>query len=319
MKRLKSQLNQVEVYGVIYQESTNSFVYANNKDGVYHYKLSTDEIARRDALGIPTKVCAFLKKSYVSSLFDDEWYRSFINEKLVFPIHEMSSNPSLCMDDFYFRKGLVYASNRTLERLHHLKQKMKECKAEKKRGGSEPVRRKTEAPGLTLTTDGQNGTARKKTSTTESVERCALENDYKPSSVVDRKGANPKLKKGDASAEVTSKSEVVERSLGRKKAVPKSVRDEVWRRFGGGTCTTSVCQVCEISTISYLCGSGSKAVLGHVQSRSLGGTGEVDNLRPICANCNSTMGTQNMFAFKASRFPMSSPASWMQLHGALIH
>ena len=74
--------------------------------------------------------------------------------------------------------------------------------------------------------------------------------------------SDPKVKKRDVSAKVTSESEVVKENLGRKKAIPKSVRDEVWRRFGGGTSTTSVCQVCEISTISYLCGSGSKAVLG---------------------------------------------------------
>jgi 5-methylcytosine-specific restriction endonuclease McrA len=356
MKRLRSQLDKVEAYGVMYQESTNSFIYANNKDRVYHYSFSLDELAAKSAFGTETKVCAFLKKSYVSSLFDDEWYRSFINENLNFAIHSMSSDPSLYKDDLNFRKGLVHASNRTLERLNHLKQKVKDCKAEKKTGGSESVRMKTEAPPTT------DGTARKKMSTTES---CALKTDCKPSASnpklkkkdasakvasnpklkkkdasakvasksevvkenLARKKAvpkllrdeDPKLKKRDASAKVASKSEVVKENLGRKKAVPKSVRDEVWRRFGGGTSTTSVCQVCEISTISYLCGSGSKAVLGHVQSHSLGGTGEVDNLRPICANCNSTMGTQNMFAFKASKFPNSSPASWMQLHGVLIH
>ena len=36
---------------------------------------------------------------------------------------------------------------------------------------------------------------------------------------------------------------------------------------------------------------------GYVISEHMGGTLDVDNLRPVCTTCNSSMGTRNMRDF----------------------
>lgn len=37
---------------------------------------------------------------------------------------------------------------------------------------------------------------------------------------------------------------------------------------------------------------------GHIQAEYKGGDQSIDNLKPICQSCNSSMGTQNMDDFK---------------------
>jgi len=37
--------------------------------------------------------------------------------------------------------------------------------------------------------------------------------------------------------------------------------------------------------------------VGHVISEKAGGTHEINNLRPICASCNHSMGSENMVDF----------------------
>jgi hypothetical protein len=52
------------------------------------------------------------------------------------------------------------------------------------------------------------------------------------------------------------------------------------------------CHKTEISQMSFHC--------GHVISEYNGGDIKVDNLRPICGLCNSSMGTMNMDDFIAT-------------------
>ena len=64
---------------------------------------------------------------------------------------------------------------------------------------------------------------------------------------------------------------------------------------------TAPCLCCERTTIRQL-----EFHCGHVIAEAHGGTTTVDNLRPICAQCNLSMGTQNLFEFKAKHFPSES-------------
>lgn len=42
---------------------------------------------------------------------------------------------------------------------------------------------------------------------------------------------------------------------------------------------------------------------GHVVAEALGGQSTIENLRPICKDCNLSMGTKNLFEFKEKHFP----------------
>lgn len=79
----------------------------------------------------------------------------------------------------------------------------------------------------------------------------------------------------------------------KKKHIPATLRRLVWHSYIGEEIGRAPCWCCELTYISQL-----SFHCGHVVSERLGGSMSVDNLRPICQNCNSSMRTQNMIEFK---------------------
>lgn len=77
-----------------------------------------------------------------------------------------------------------------------------------------------------------------------------------------------------------------------KKRIPAAIKRLVWNMYIGETVGKSKCMCCnwtDITQSSFHC--------GHVIAESRGGQITVDNLRPICQNCNSSMGSENMMEF----------------------
>lgn len=80
----------------------------------------------------------------------------------------------------------------------------------------------------------------------------------------------------------------------KKKSIPKVVKDLSWSKWVGDDISKTKCLCCGINEIkmnSFHC--------GHVMAEANGGKTTVDNLRPICAACNSSMGTENLDVFRA--------------------
>ena len=78
-----------------------------------------------------------------------------------------------------------------------------------------------------------------------------------------------------------------------KKAIPKAMKRLVWDTYIGEDIGKSLCLCCNhvyIRQIEFHC--------GHVRSEAEGGEINVSNLRPICAQCNLSMGKTNMNEFK---------------------
>ena len=86
----------------------------------------------------------------------------------------------------------------------------------------------------------------------------------------------------------------------RKKKIPKVVRAKVWENTMGkkGTGKCYVCNEFQITPFNFNC--------GHIIPESKGGTLDIDNLRPICSECNSRMGTQNMKSYKKNHYPQKN-------------
>ena len=81
-------------------------------------------------------------------------------------------------------------------------------------------------------------------------------------------------------------------SINRKKAIPKTLKRLVWNKYIGETIGKAKCLCCnltDITQMSFHC--------GHIVAEANGGQLIVDNLRPICQSCNSSMGTINMDDF----------------------
>ena len=79
----------------------------------------------------------------------------------------------------------------------------------------------------------------------------------------------------------------------KKKSIPKVVKDLCWNKWVGEDVARTKCMCCgtnEIKMSSFHC--------GHVIAEANGGKLSIDNLRPICAACNLSMGTENLDDFQ---------------------
>lgn len=80
----------------------------------------------------------------------------------------------------------------------------------------------------------------------------------------------------------------------RKAKIHAALREQVWLRYAGPNfqfaCATQWCQN-EINCFNFQC--------GHIQAESKGGATTLENLTPLCARCNLSMGTMHMNAWNA--------------------
>lgn len=75
---------------------------------------------------------------------------------------------------------------------------------------------------------------------------------------------------------------------------PVVIRHIIWNRYFGNN-NTGYCLICnmEIDFNSYQ--------YGYVISKKDGGKSDSSNIKPICHNCNDSIGSQNMESFMKSR------------------
>ena len=83
--------------------------------------------------------------------------------------------------------------------------------------------------------------------------------------------------------------DIMPKTQKRKKNIPKKIKNEVWDKYIGKELGISKCQCCKKTDIYQ-----NQFHAGHFISEANGGKVKVDNLRPICAGCNLSMGKKNM-------------------------
>ena len=75
----------------------------------------------------------------------------------------------------------------------------------------------------------------------------------------------------------------------KKKPIPPILKRNVWNKYIGediGKAKCTCCKLVDITQLSFHC--------GHIIAEAKGGELKMDNLKPICLSCNSSMGTMNM-------------------------
>jgi hypothetical protein len=80
--------------------------------------------------------------------------------------------------------------------------------------------------------------------------------------------------------------------LKKKEPIPAAIKTLVWNKWVGDKVAEAGCYCCKVTSISmrhFHC--------GHFVSEKNGGKCTIDNLRPICANCNLSMSSMNMNEF----------------------
>ncbi len=75
----------------------------------------------------------------------------------------------------------------------------------------------------------------------------------------------------------------------KKKPIPVALKRNVWNKWIGEAIGKSKCMCCKLTEITML-----NFACGHIIAEANGGELKLDNLKPICVSCNSSMGTQNM-------------------------
>lgn len=93
----------------------------------------------------------------------------------------------------------------------------------------------------------------------------------------------------------TKQKDLTEPIKKRKKTISATIKKLVWNTNIGEDIGKSKCVCCkstDITQMSFNC--------GHVIAEANGGETIVSNLKPICQNCNSSMGTRNMNEFMMS-------------------
>lgn len=83
----------------------------------------------------------------------------------------------------------------------------------------------------------------------------------------------------------------------RKATIPKTLKSRVWTFYIGNNIGQTKCLCCnnfDILQMNFEC--------GHVLAESCGGETTVDNLRPICSQCNKSMGNMHMVEFQQKYF-----------------
>jgi 5-methylcytosine-specific restriction endonuclease McrA len=78
----------------------------------------------------------------------------------------------------------------------------------------------------------------------------------------------------------------------KKDQIPKKVKEEVWNKYIGDDIPKHLCLCCKLNRIKM-----TDFQVGHVLSEKDGGTLAISNLRPICASCNHSMGSENMLEY----------------------
>ena len=82
-----------------------------------------------------------------------------------------------------------------------------------------------------------------------------------------------------------------------RKSIPKPLKQQLWDKYFGkekGVAKCSCCNHNEIRQDSFHA--------GHIVSVKNGGNNTLDNLKPICQTCNSSMKTKNMNDFINENF-----------------
>lgn len=82
-----------------------------------------------------------------------------------------------------------------------------------------------------------------------------------------------------------------------RKQIPKKIRGEAWKAMFGPS-TEGACFCCRKSLEIF-----DDWHAGHIVAQANGGPDTAANLRPVCASCNLSMGTENMDEFKARCYP----------------
>jgi hypothetical protein len=83
-----------------------------------------------------------------------------------------------------------------------------------------------------------------------------------------------------------------------KQNIPKKVKNDSWDKYIGNKYGEALCIVCRVTSIN-----AKDFEAGHIISEKNGGLINIDNILPICSQCNKSMGSKNMDEYIKNNYP----------------
>lgn len=87
----------------------------------------------------------------------------------------------------------------------------------------------------------------------------------------------------------------------KKEKIPATLRNAIWATYISPINSTGYCCCCSIEPITK-----ANFAAGHIVAEARGGAVTLQNLRPVCTLCNSSMGKTNMNEFIA-KYGLAGP------------
>ena len=87
--------------------------------------------------------------------------------------------------------------------------------------------------------------------------------------------------------EKTTAVKATSRKATSRKTIPKKIRIQLWEQYYGKQ-YSALCLICK-DTLFF-----NNFEVGHIIASACGGSDKIDNLKPICSQCNKAMGIENM-------------------------
>ncbi len=97
------------------------------------------------------------------------------------------------------------------------------------------------------------------------------------------------INKKSLDVKTTKSKQITTDKKPKKKTIPIALKRNVWNKWVGEDIGKTKCLCCKLTEITML-----NFACGHITAEANGGELKLDNLKPICVSCNSSMGTQNM-------------------------
>jgi hypothetical protein len=135
---------------------------------------------------------------------------------------------------------------------------------------------------------------KKETIKKETVKKESVKKETVKKETIDKETVKKETVKKEPVKKETVKKEPIDKEPVNKtkKSISATVKRLVWNTHIGediGKAKCTCCNVTDITQMSFHC--------GHIIAEINGGNITVSNLKPICQNCNSSMGTKNMNDF----------------------
>jgi 5-methylcytosine-specific restriction endonuclease McrA len=122
--------------------------------------------------------------------------------------------------------------------------------------------------------------------------------------VEEKSKTNKKKEVVETNEAVVKETDNTKKPKKKKEKIPAAVRKIVWNTYIGKDNPIGKCLCCseeDISSTNFEC--------GHIKSEKNGGEVTIENLRPICGNCNKSIGGNNMDEFM-DRYKIKKPKNW---------